>query len=253
MYIQITTKCNMECAHCAFSCTMRGRHMEWDTFMGAVAFMKQWDDTVSIGGGEPTLHPQFFDILKACLGDFDYVWMATNGSQTDTMLRLANIINGEDFIDDYDCTCDPDDLEDGYECECWIDAQEDSIYQEDKLSVALSLDDFHAPIDEKIINMWNRAANIYKRSNFEIRNTSSSTQGIIAQGRAKHTGAGWNNEDCICPGIIIKPSGKIKLCGCENAPYIGDVWAGITDKWEKVLENDNFRDTGCYNKWKNNK
>lgn len=243
MYLQITTKCNMKCAHCCYSCNKNGKHATWETLVDSIAFARSIDnETISIGGGEPTLHPRFFDILKICLEDFNYVWMATNGSQTDKMYRLSNIIDQNDYPD---CNCSEDDIDSGY-CTCY----ENGIFQEDKLSVALSLDYFHDPIDERIENLWRRRA---KRDGwnspryFEIRDVTQSSSGVIAEGRAKRTGSGWNENDCVCPDLLIRPDGKIKLCGCKKSPIIGNVWYGIDEKWEKVIyEDDSFNDTRCY-------
>ena len=195
--------------------------------------------SIEIGGGEPTLHPRFFDILDICLDNFDSVWLATNGSQTDKMFRLANIIDGIDYesFDDY-CTCETDEEKDN----CYYEP-EGIIYQEDKLSVALSQDCFHDPIDPRVVNLWRKRANIHKYSHFEIRNVSHS---VIAEGRAKRTGSGWE-EGCVCSDLLIRPDGKIKLCGCAKSPVIGDVWSGIKDKWEKVIqENEGYQDERCY-------
>lgn len=234
MYLQITTKCNHHCQHCAFSCTMRGKHMTWNTFIDAVSFIRNCNnEIITIGGGEPTLHPRFFDILKICLEDFEYVWMATNGSQTKTMFRLANIIKGEDYPD---CDCEDVDY-----CDC-----EGGIYQENKLTVALSQDYFHDDINPGIVSMWNKYANQHRRSNFEIRDVTKNYEGVRAQGRAKKNNVGWS-EDCICSDFIIKPDGKVKLCGCEKSPIIGNVWDGISKSWEnKMNKSEKYYETRCY-------
>lgn len=253
MYLQITTKCNMRCPHCCYSCSMRGKHADFNTIVDSITFIRDTygDESISIGGGEPTLHPRFFDILKICLEDFDYVWMATNGSQTDVMYRLANIIDQNDYPQE-DCDCAErhgDDFEEMYgECMCYekIEYGADCIYQENKLSVALSQDRFHDPIDERVVDMWTRRANQHKHSHFEIRNVSNSHNGVIAEGRAKRTGSGWA-EGCVCSDILIKPDGKLKLCGCLRSPVIGDVWAGIEDKWANVIQEDEgYQGTNCY-------
>lgn len=244
MYLQITTKCNMKCAHCCYSCSMRGKHGDYNTIIDMVAFARDYGEVISIGGGEPTLHPRFFDILKVCLEDFDYVWMATNGSKTDIMYRLANIIDQEDYGEDY-CNCDSEDLNDeDYYCEC----EYNGIYQEDKLSVALSQDCFHDPIDDKIIDMWTRRSKNGggKGSHFEIRDVSNSRDGVIEAGRAKRTGSGWA-EGCVCSDIFIKPDGKLRLCGCIRSPVIGDIWQGIDEKWTNVIQEDEgYQGTNCY-------
>jgi len=243
MYLQITTKCNMKCPHCCYSCSTRGKHADWATIVDAVAFTREYDENISIGGGEPTLHPRFFDILKLCLEDFDYVWMATNGSQTDTMLRLSNIIDTEDYPE---CDCadelEPEEIEE-YGCLCHEKIEFGGIYQEDKLSVALSLDCFHDPIDERIETMWKSRAKRHQHSHYEVRDVSRS---VIAEGRAKRTGSGWE-EGCVCEDMLIRPDGKVKLCGCARSPIIGDIWNGIDEKWEKIIkENEDYEDQRCY-------
>lgn len=250
MYLQITTKCNMSCGHCCFSCGKYGRHMKWDTFLDALHFIEDRDSVISIGGGEPTLHPRFFDILKTCLQNFDAVWLAINGSQTNTMFRLANIIDGEDWPE-IECTCLEDygseELEE-YGCRCYEKTEFEQAFildDENKLSVALSRDPFHDPIDERIIDLWSRRAEVHRDSHYEVRDVTKYAH-VINEGRAKITGAA-NEEGCICSDLVIKPNGRIKLCGCNRSPFIGDVWGGIEEKWEDVLENnERFRDEHCY-------
>ena len=243
MYLQITTKCNMKCSHCCYSCNMWGKHADFNTVVDSIAFAREWNnETISIGGGEPTIHPRFFDILKICLQDFDYVWMATNGSQTDSMYRLDNILNQCDYPE---CDCETELGEEDYEkygCLCHEKMDLDSIYQKDKLSVALSLDCFHEPINENIEKLWRNQANIHRYSHFEIRDVSHS---VIAEGRAKKTGSGWE-EGCVCSDIIIKPDGKLKLCGCNKSPIIGDVWSGFSSEYENIFENEKYNDERCY-------
>ena len=90
MYIQITDHCNMKCAHCAFSCSpKKKRFMTLETFEKAIDFIG--DDHIDIGGGEPTLHPQFWAFIGYALGSCDYVWLATNGSQTEITVKLADM------------------------------------------------------------------------------------------------------------------------------------------------------------------
>ena len=94
MYIQITDHCNMTCAHCCYSCSPRKRN-----FMSKDVFVKALDlydlDYISIGGGEPTLHPLFWDFIGISLSRVDSVWLATNGSQTQTALALARLTKKE--------------------------------------------------------------------------------------------------------------------------------------------------------------
>jgi len=241
MYLQITTRCNMTCAHCCYSCAPgKGKHGEYNTIIAAIAYAReQGEESISIGGGEPTLHPRFFDILRHCLNDFDYVWLATNGSNTKAMYRLHNIIQGCDYEsferEDY-CTC-----EETEECTC---EPSGIIYQEDKLSVALSQDHFHErdKVSQRIVDLWTRQANQHRHSHYEVRNLNNNVAG---QGRAAKTGSGWG-EHCVCEDFILRPDGKIKLCGCTHSPIIGDVWHGVAAKWQDKIDSDKFQDSRCY-------
>ena len=94
MYIQITTRCNMECEHCCMSATAKGEDMSIGTFKNAL----EYDEYITIGGGEPTLHPKFWEMMGLALGFGEYVWLATNGSITkETYVRQYGNWNGTDF------------------------------------------------------------------------------------------------------------------------------------------------------------
>ena len=232
MYLQITTKCNMKCSHCCYSCNKNGKHMTRSTWEEAIRYAADHDEVISIGGGEPTLHPDFFEILRRCLWNFEYVWMATNGSRTKTMRRLAKILDLEDYSNDYN-----------YE---GIIPKSD-----DQFCVALSLDCFHDPINSAVESYWRRQAD-WRKGNYEIRDVTRNLSGISAQGRAKRFGYG-EVTNCCCSTLIIRPDGKIKPCGCLESPVIGSIWGGIEHKWEDYIENnESYRDTGCYcaDKWK---
>lgn len=248
MYLQITTKCNMKCAHCGFSCTNRGKHMPFDIVPDALDFIRKYEDEfMTIGGGEPTLHPDFFKILKRCL-TYDFsVWMATNGSQTQAMERLAHIIDDNDFqyLLDYSGK-DPDDNYMFYDQHCINNPN-------DKVSVALSRDSYHDSIDQYVVDLWTRRANNGgwdSNSNFSIRTVQSYQ--IKGTGRAKKNGLGAT-DGCLCDDYIIKPDGKVKLCGCEDAPVIGDIWNGFTSEYEDIMYNDDFNDLRCYKALKRGK
>ena len=191
MYIQITTKCNMECSHCGFNCTKNGEHMSLSTWKKVLKW--QGDDHISIGGGEPTIHPHFWRILGEAIAEHSYVWLATNGSKTNTALALAKMA------------------------------------KKGIIGCALSLDDYHEPISQKVVNAFTKT----RKTNWgesdpdcrEIRNV----QRIIASGRAWN----WGEEGCVCEEIIVKPWGEIKACGCDDAPSFGTIEnPQIPSTWE---------------------
>ncbi len=230
-YLQITTRCNMQCAHCCYSCSPhKGEHMRWDVVCDAIAFARDMDsEVISIGGGEPTLHPRFFDILRIALQDFHYVWMATNGSRTKTMWRLARILDEDDFprrgVSEEDCIF---------------------LSDSDQLHIALSQDYFHRSINYKVADYW-KSRSKGSSSKYSIRDVPSSFYGVANQGRAKINQLGVDNKHCICNGLFINPKGQLKMCGCKNSPIIGDVWRGIEDKWKDFMDTEEYHSTECYN------
>jgi len=63
--IAITTKCNLHCPHCYMSSSSKGEHMSIDNFRLALQECKKNGVLqIALGGGEPTLHPNFTQILK---------------------------------------------------------------------------------------------------------------------------------------------------------------------------------------------
>jgi len=94
MYLQITNKCNMECAHCMFECSPRKRSfMSMDVFCAAISAAAALNESVMLGGGEPTLHPDFREFVDLALHKSERgVSCVTNGKRTNDafwMLELA--------------------------------------------------------------------------------------------------------------------------------------------------------------------
>lgn len=99
LYIQITNRCNMTCAHCCFACTSRGKDMSVEDFHAAIQLAKEQAQHVTIGG-EPTLHPRFKEFLMHAVWElagvgYDMgmtaVHMVTNGSNTELALNIARL------------------------------------------------------------------------------------------------------------------------------------------------------------------
>ena len=195
MYIQITTVCNMLCEHCCYACTTQGNHMSMATFKKALAICDE--ECLSIGGGEPTMHPKFWEMIGVALGSCGYVWLATNGKMTGTALRLAELA------------------------------------KRGVISVALSQDPWHESIDEKVVNAFtsDKNNNPYGRSNNdcrEIRNVSRHGSNPTLAGRCD-----WGEEGCVCGDIMVLPDGTVRACGCDDAPIFGNVNTkfNIPDMW----------------------
>lgn len=174
MYIQITTRCNMRCAHCGFACTEKGHDMSFETFKTAIDNYAV-DEYVTIGGGEPTIHPQFLQFLFYAIGKCENVWMVINGKITEIALALGKLSES---------TC---------------------------LSVELSQDHYHEPIDPEVVKLFRKLG--------KIRDTSHH---LIKAGRCKQ-----GDSECFCNGPFVKPDGKVYQCGCRKSPCVGDVFDGF--------------------------
>jgi MoaA/NifB/PqqE/SkfB family radical SAM enzyme len=80
IYFQITRYCNLECPTCFIKAGKDGAHVPTDAVMDIAEFMgKNGLIEARLTGGEPTLHPDFFDILHKFQEQDIYVSVATNG------------------------------------------------------------------------------------------------------------------------------------------------------------------------------
>ena len=187
MYVQITDKCNMVCEHCGFSCSPLNSQ-----FMKPLIFNKALkspfcDEYLTIGGGEPTLHPLFWDFVGMAMTEpsIDNITVITNGSMEEDTLKLLKLSQSRGEL----------------------------------LSVSVSLDEFHD--DTMVSGEVSKFVYEYEKRNFNpyIRSVNK----IIPQGRGKNV-AGYDFvDDCICPDLFITPKGDIKFCGCEDSPIICNI------------------------------
>lgn len=78
--INITEKCNLHCGHCYINSSKNGHHMPLTDFELVLSECQKMGITqIALGGGEPTLHPDFPKILKK-IHDADIVPnLTTNG------------------------------------------------------------------------------------------------------------------------------------------------------------------------------
>ncbi len=223
-YIQITTVCNMSCAHCCMSCgkNYKGQHMSSHIFQCALDFCSETGSSVTLGGGEPTLHPDFIYFLGKSISHCQsedpgtVPWFATNGSNTKKTLELM-------YSSNY---CEEEFFEKLSE-ECWIDWTEEPLF-----IMAVSQDQYHDPIDDVVFKTA-------KMLNIEIRKHDSSN--IVKTGHANH----GSEDRCCCEDFQIKPDGDIFMCGCDGSPRIGNVVTGLSLTCE-VRELYEITEDRCY-------
>ena len=231
MYFQITTRCNMSCAHCCYSCTFEGEDMPWETFKLAMdrygKMSSSFKRSISIGGGEPTLHPDFWKIINYAML-YGKPWFATNGSNTEDVLRASDMA------------------------------------KKGLIRSCLSIDKYHSKIDKKVINSFKDGLTRYPMSRSpkkSIRNKTCSwewhsSKGINVDGRSIRVSRnvkkiGRSKEgvvSCCCPTIQVKPNGTMTGCGCPDAPVVGTVKDGFFKEFEDKLpilrKKNNKRKTG---------
>ena len=181
----------------------------------AIDFCDNYDGSLTIGGGEPTLHPYFWSIIGECLGssNIETIWMATNGSKTDIALRLANMA------------------------------------KKGIMGVALSQDEWHDEIDEKVIEAFKSKTNLYSKENNDYREIRT-VKSLINVGRAKANDL-YCEEKQTCAGDdwFIKPNGDLRQCGCSDSPILGnflvDSFEDIYEKMEKIRKENGDGDHPC--------
>ncbi len=80
IYFQITRSCNLECPACFIKAHRAGTHVPVNAVMQMISFLSRHGlAEVRLTGGEPTLHPNFIEILHAFQAAGVYVSVGTNG------------------------------------------------------------------------------------------------------------------------------------------------------------------------------
>lgn len=219
MYIRITSKCNMRCAHCCFSCRPgAGEHMPMNIFDQALDVAEDYGESVALGGGEPTMHPQFFEMLQKVKQAYWYgqlqqqPFMVTNGKNYSRANKLIQHIK-------------PDEDFDSFRLFKWDDPEFDIWNEKSGIRVELSTDYFHESIDPRISRFYHNA-NCHREEFAGTRDVTRSHIGVMEQGRAKRTGNYTSNKteyDCVCDDWVIQPNGDVFECGCMKKK-VGTIW-----------------------------
>lgn len=78
----ITWACNLRCSFCSRDAGRERESLSLDDINAALDSIKQLPKprVIVISGGEPTMHPRFFDILDAVVGRAEIVRINTNGT-----------------------------------------------------------------------------------------------------------------------------------------------------------------------------
>ncbi len=80
LFFEITNKCNLFCRHCGSQCTERGQMLTTEDVRTVLQSIRGLRPMICLTGGEPMLHPAFFEIAE-CVRDLGFYWgMTTNAT-----------------------------------------------------------------------------------------------------------------------------------------------------------------------------
>jgi hypothetical protein len=184
--------------------------MSWEHFTAAVdRAVELEEDHIFLTGGEPTIHPLFWEMVGHILRLRLEFSLVTNGKVTESALILERLARwGYGYVE-------------------------------------LSQDRFHEPVDPRTLEAfendgpyhWDRLMGkggpfrIYRPGQWNppyiyhyVSVRDSQKTGLVAAGRGRNIeGADQRKYSCACDSTFIRPDGRVFRCGCEDAPQIGFV------------------------------
>ena len=190
MYLRITNRCNMSCAHCGMNCTAKGEDMTSRVYKQAIKYASETLESIALGGGEPTLHKRFWEIIGLSIASCDNVWLATNGSQTNISIKLAHMA------------------------------------KRGIIGCALSQDEYHDPIDPRVIQAFTRDKRNY---GFNYNGGSENDYREIRDVTGKEIKAGRCEEGPAVPRHASRKRGRTRRVATERRgadPADGTAGAG---------------------------
>ena len=83
LFFEITNRCNLRCRHCGSNCSSDGQSLTIGNIEATLCTIRQDKPMVCLTGGEPMLHPDFFEIAE-CVHSMGFFWgMTTNATLID--------------------------------------------------------------------------------------------------------------------------------------------------------------------------
>jgi hypothetical protein len=163
--------------------------MSSEVFDAALELSSQYGDSVTLGGGEPTLHPKFWEFFgKALATDCDGPpYIVTNGTNKDVSIALARMAKGG------------------------------------VIGAALSQDRYHDSIEPEVVEAFTKNSSDWGRGDRNDLRQIHYINGLLNVGRAKSNQMP-TIDGCLCDSIVVEPSGKLWQCGCRKKSF-GTVFA----------------------------
>lgn len=83
LFFEITNRCNLNCKHCGSSCSSKGDALTVEDVESTLRTLKHEKPMICLTGGEPLMHPNFFEISN-CVHTMGFDWgMTTNATLID--------------------------------------------------------------------------------------------------------------------------------------------------------------------------
>ena len=83
LFFEITSRCNLRCRHCGSDCTAAGQSLSVQDVESTLVSARPEHPMICLTGGEPLLHPDFFEIAKR-IRSLGFSWgMTTNATLID--------------------------------------------------------------------------------------------------------------------------------------------------------------------------
>lgn len=178
--------------------------MPLNIFQKALSVAIDHGDYVTIGGGEPTMHPRFFEYLNMVREEqrrdnFEITpFLVTNGKAYGKADRLLRILEREQGLGEH------------------------------TISVNLSRDQWHDAIDGRIVRRYHQLK-VMTKNLIDFRSVTK----IAPVGRGKN---GVFDErrtitPCACEDALVDPQGQVWSCGCKKH-LLGSIWdSGVLDDY----------------------
>ena len=214
MYLQLTTRCNMKCRHCSESCTRKGIDLPIHLALRAVEVSAHSECALTIGGGEPTMYPEFWRVIRHALMYYttDYlignplVCVITNGKRKRDAMSLAAL--GQMGLIDARLSVDP-----------WHEVVDPEVYD----VYLRNINHFRAVLPAQVKEvLWETegCTTAETRRYWADCKPTHDTRATHEVKRIRARGRGKNMvgavDECCCDDLFVAASGAVWQCGCKK-------------------------------------
>jgi MoaA/NifB/PqqE/SkfB family radical SAM enzyme len=99
--LDLTTACNFSCPHCVDSMVLNhGESLSLETVRDTVETLrsKGLRSVILLGGGEPTLHKDFGEVVRVIKDRGLQLGIVTNGSKLERVVKVADLLQEKDWV-----------------------------------------------------------------------------------------------------------------------------------------------------------